>query len=469
MSGSYRLFGSETSAFSTKMRSYLRYKGVEHEWRPRTLESEAELKALAKFATLPVLVTASGFAVHDTTPMIEALEADSPEPSATPADPALAFLACVLEEYADSWLAKAAYHYRWTRKKDQRLAAQRAIEDYYGATPPEDRKAAEDGAIVRMLDQLRVMGLDGELGAAAEKSFKRFVKLLDDHLRKHLYIFGGRPSIADFAIAGQIIQMLKDPTPAKIVEKDGEFVMKWCEFLADPKPGGPFESFDDLKETLAPIFEDELAACFLPWAAENLENSLAGHDTFTVTLGKDELTLAPLKSAARSFRELRRKFVSAQTIEALKAFTDATGSTVYLMRPPMAGRPERGPRRDAPHEQPVQGEAEAAHDEGAEMVSAEAPAHEDGQEEGPSTRRRRRRRRRGGAGRGAGAEASASGDADAAHGEDDAGGEDDGEEPSAASAPASAAAAPDGPDQDGPDQDGLDRGPDHGPDHGDDD
>jgi glutathione S-transferase len=436
MSGSYRLFGSETSAYSTKMRSYLRYKGVEHEWRPRTQESEAELKSLAKFSTLPVLVTASGFAVHDTTPMIEALEADSPEPSATPADPALAFLACVLEEYADAWLAKAAYHYRWTRKKDQRLAAQRAIEDYYVTTPPDDRKAAEDGAIVRMLDQLRVMGLEGELGAVTERSFKRFVKLLDDHLRKHLYLFGGRPSIADFAIAGQLIQMLKDPTPAKIVEKDGEFVMKWCEFLADPKPGGPFESFDDLKETLAPIFESELAACFLPWAAENLESSLAGHETFTVTFGKDELTLAPLKSAARSFRELRRKFVTGQTVEALKAFTDATGATIYLLRPQMVERPEREPRRDqAPRE------AEPATGEGAEPASADAGAPTPA--DGEAVRKRRRRRRRGGASRPAAGEGSTANEAGEGH---------DGEEGEDMSSASGDAA----PDTDGPDADAED-------------
>ncbi len=95
---SYRLFGAETSAYSTKMRSYLKYKGVAFDWTPRTEESEEEIKRVSRFPTLPVLVTASGFAVHDTTPMMEALEADSPEPSAMPADPALAFLVCVLEE-----------------------------------------------------------------------------------------------------------------------------------------------------------------------------------------------------------------------------------------------------------------------------------------------------------------------------------------------------------------------------------
>jgi glutathione S-transferase len=415
----YRLFGAETSAYSTKMRSYLKYKAVAFDWVPRTQDNDAELRTLSRFPTLPVLVTASGFAVHDTTPMMEALEADSPEPSATPADATTAFLACVLEEYADVWLAKAAYHYRWTRKKDQRIAAARAIDDYYTREAPEDRKAAEDAAIETMLGQMKAMGLEGEIGGLIEKSFKRFVKLLDDHLRKHLFIFGGRPSIADFAIAGQLIQMMKDPTPAKIIEKDGEFVAKWCEFLQDPQPSGPFEALDDLKETLAPLFAEELASAFLPWAAENLENSLAGHETFEVTLGKETFQLAPLRSAARSFRELRRKFVTGQTIEALKAFTDETGSTVYLLRPPRADQKpdQRAERGEAltPGFDTVESDGEAV-----SPAEGEAPA-QDVRDEGEGARRRKRRRRR----RGRGGERGAlEGSSDAAEGGEADAGED---------------------------------------------
>ncbi|HEY7800680.1 MAG TPA: glutathione S-transferase family protein [Hyphomonadaceae bacterium] len=417
----YRLFGAETSAYSTKMRSYLKYKAVAFDWVPRTQDTEDELRTLSRFPTLPVLVTASGFAVHDTTPMMEALEADSPEPSATPADATTAFLACVLEEYADVWLAKAAYHYRWTRKKDQRLAAARAIEDYYTREAPGDRKAAEDAAIETMLGQMKAMGIEGEIGGLVEKSFKRFVKLLDDHLRKHLFIFGGRPSIADFAIAGQLLQMMKDPTPAKIIEKDGEFVAKWCEFLQDPQPSGPFEALDDLRETLAPLFAEDLASAFLPWAAENLENSLAGNETFEVTLGKEAFRLAPLRSAARSFRELRRKFVTGQTIEALKAFTDETGSTVYLLRPPRADQKpdQRAERSDAltPGFDSVESDGDAV-----SPAASEAPAQE-AHEEGEGGRRRKRRRRRRGRG---GDRTAPDGSSDAAEGgEADAGGDGD--------------------------------------------
>jgi glutathione S-transferase len=436
---SYRLFGAETSAYSTKMRSYLAYKGMAFEWLPRTKAREDEIRSFSRFPTLPVLVTSSGFAVHDTTPMMEALEADSPEPSATPADPATAFLACVLEEYADVWLAKAAYHYRWTRKKDQRLAAQRSIEDYYAGEEPEDRKAEEDRAIETMTSQLRLMGLEGELGGVVEKSFKRFVKLLDDHLRKHPCIFGGRPSIADFAIAGQLIQMMKDPTPAKIIEKDGEFVAKWCEFMAAPAASAPFEALDDLKETLAPIFKDELACAFLPWAAENLENSLAGNEAFDVAVGKETLHLAPLRSAARSFRELRRKFVTGQTIEPLKAFTDEAGATVYLLRPQRADQQSRPPRGDVPEGEALSEGGDEAESEEASNAADSRPAPEDG--DGRPRRKRRRRRGRGrGEGRSAEETASeaasedaatAAGEADGADdadGVDDAGDDDAGED-----------------------------------------
>ena len=48
---SYRLFGAETSAYSTKMRSYLKYKSVPFDWVPRTQQTEDELKRVSRFAS----------------------------------------------------------------------------------------------------------------------------------------------------------------------------------------------------------------------------------------------------------------------------------------------------------------------------------------------------------------------------------------------------------------------------------
>lgn len=336
MSAGFRLFGAETSAFSTKMRSYLRYKGMEHEWIARTAETESALNEAARFKTLPVLVTSSGYAVHDTTPTIEALETDNPEPEIIPTDPACAFLAVVLEDYADLWLSKAVVQYRWGRKKDQKDAAARAIREYYGDNPPKNRKELEKLSIERMVARMPLVGLDKEMGGVVEKSFKRFVKLLNAHLEKHLYIFGGRPSIADFGIAAQMGQLLMDPTPAKIIEKEGPFIKAWVEFMDDPKPGGPFDPLEDVQDTLEPLFSKEVAETFLPWAAANLEASMAREDLVKATIGKDEISHAPMKSAARSFRDTRRKFAMAlerDGAEELLHFLDDAKAESWLRRP----------------------------------------------------------------------------------------------------------------------------------------
>ncbi len=391
MSASYRLFGAETSAFSTKLRSFMRYKGLEHEWVARTQETEEALQEASRFTTLPVLVTASGFAVHDTTPTMEALEADSPEPQATPEDKVCAFLSVVLEDYADIWLSKAVMQYRWGRKKDRKAAAARAIDEYFVSQAPDNRKELEEQSIERMESSFAKMGLENDVGAAVEKSFKRFVKLLNAHLEKHLYIFGGRPSFADFGIAAQIGQLLKDPTSATIIEKDGQFIKAWVDMMDNPKPGGPFEAFDALEETLKPLFKKEIAVTFLPWGAANLEASLAREEEVVVLAGRDELKHAPLKSAARSFKDTRRKFSAQDDESDLIAFLDAVGATQYLRRPERVRaegedgdgddgnrrRGRRGRRRGGRNRRNDRQDAQSG-DNGAETVS-DAQGSDDGQ------------------------------------------------------------------------------------------
>ena len=376
MTSSFRLFGAETSAFSTKLRSYLRYKDIEHEWIPRTVRTEADLRAAARFDTLPVLVTSTGYAVHDTTPTIEALETDKPTPEILPSDPACAYLSAVLEDYADLWLSKAVVHYRWGRKKDQKEAAARAIEEYFVDGAPENRKDLEKVSIDQMVERMALMGLDKDMGAVIEKSLKRFVKLLNTHLETRLCIFGGRPSLADFGIAAQLGQLMKDPTPAKIIEKEGPFVTAWIDFMADPKPNGPFESLDTLESTLKPVFSKELALGFLPWAAANLEAALAREAEVEATIGKDVVRHPPLKSAARSFRDTRRKLTMIDDADALRDFLEAAGALAFLLRPDRvrpekdeaSGDGQRGKRRRKRRSRPNEGADAVVAEEGETAV-----------------------------------------------------------------------------------------------------
>ena len=58
MTAPFRLYGAELSPYSIKVRSYLRFKGVEFEWLPRTNARQEEFQRYAKLPLIPVLVGA---------------------------------------------------------------------------------------------------------------------------------------------------------------------------------------------------------------------------------------------------------------------------------------------------------------------------------------------------------------------------------------------------------------------------
>src|SRR5262249_53516149 len=114
----YRIFGSELSPYSVKVRSYFRYKGLPHEWLLRSPANQSEFQKYAKLPLVPLVVTPEGEGVQDSTPIIERLEAANRESSIVPDDKALAFLSALLEEYGDEWGNKWMFHYRWSYQPD---------------------------------------------------------------------------------------------------------------------------------------------------------------------------------------------------------------------------------------------------------------------------------------------------------------------------------------------------------------
>src|SRR6266404_3449533 len=125
MSTDYRIFGNELSPYSVKVRSYFRYKKIPHQWVVRDSTNAEEFQRYAKLPLIPLVITPDSQGIQDSTPIIEHFEALHPEPSIHPADPALAFLSAMIEEYGDEWGNKPMFHYRWFYEPDQRSAAAR--------------------------------------------------------------------------------------------------------------------------------------------------------------------------------------------------------------------------------------------------------------------------------------------------------------------------------------------------------
>ena len=325
MTAPFRLYGAELSPYSVKVRSYLRYKNIPFEWLERSQARQEEFARYAKLPLAPVLVDADDNALQDSTPTIETLEKQFAEPSITPDEPALAFIAALLEDYADEWLNKAMFHYRWSYPDDQERAA--SVETLYeGADAPE---GIEESVRTRMVARLHHVGSSSETAPVIEGSFTRLLALLEQLLGGRTYLFGARPSLADFGLAGQLTQLLSDPTPGAMLKAQAPNLVRWIDRMENPSAEGAFVTFDAVRGELADLLRAEVAGAYLAWMAANAAAVEDDAQGVSVEIAGETFTQKPQRYAAKAFAELKRK--RAQTADdGLTALLEETGCDAYL-------------------------------------------------------------------------------------------------------------------------------------------
>ena len=330
MTGTHRIFGSELSPYSVKVRSFFRYKNLAHEWILRSPAVQAEFQKYAKLPLVPLVVTPDGEGVQDSTPILERFEAATPEPAIIPADPTLAFVSALLEEYGDEWGNKWMFHYRWRYQPDVWSTAERIALQMTGAQGPLAVAQARSAVAERMTGRLGFVGSNDKTQPLIEASFKHALALLDRHLATRPYLLGGRPAMADFGLWAQFYEAATDPTPGAIMRASAANVMAWVQRMVSPKAEGVFEPWSALAPTLMPLLKDEVGALFLPWSAANSAAIAAGVKTFDVTLGGTTWTQEPQKYHARSLAEIRRKFAAAKAAPGLEAILRDSGCLGWL-------------------------------------------------------------------------------------------------------------------------------------------
>jgi glutathione S-transferase len=327
MNAPFRLYGAELSPYSLKVRSYLRFKGLQFEFLERNAARQEEFTRYAKVPLAPVLVDADDNALQDSTPMIEALERQFPEPSITPDDSGVAFLAALLEDYADEWVNKAMFHYRWSFPADQDSATQRLIEKMFdGAAAPD---GVEDAVKTRMSGRLHYIGSSPENAPVIEGSFAYLLGVLDRVLSQRPYLLGGRPSLADFGLAGQLVQLLSDPTPGAMIRAQAPSVAAWIARMDNPRVEGPWASFETLAGDFAELLRQEVADAYLAWAAANANAVSDDAPRVNLDIAGRLFSQKPQRYAAKALAELKRKR-GALSHDGLAALLAQTGCEAVL-------------------------------------------------------------------------------------------------------------------------------------------
>lgn len=325
----YRIFGSEMSPYSVKVRSYARYKGILHEWIPRTTASEEAYRKYARLPIVPTVATPQDEGLQDSTPIMETLDARFPEPSIHPADPALAFLSALIEEFGDEWGNKLMFHHRWFAQVDQLASAQTLAR--LAQPQGDEAEVAQWAAMIlqRMSTRGHFVGSSPANAPLITGYYFELLDLLEAHLRTRKYLFGGRPAFADFGLGGQLYECSVDPTCGAGMRARGPAVLDWCHRMMEPREDGPFETWETLAPTLKPLLA-YIGRYFLPWTAANARALEAGEAEFTVDLPGGAYTQPPQKYHARSLGVLRARYAALADNAALKAILDEAGCTPWL-------------------------------------------------------------------------------------------------------------------------------------------
>lgn len=232
-----RLVGAQGSPYSRKLRAVLRYRRIPHVW---INQGSPESRGLPppRVQLLPQLIVpgAEGLleAQTDSTPLIRALEQRVADRSVIPPSPAMAFIDALLEDYADEWLTKAMFHYRWAFPADVANAAA-ILPRWFRPNQPEE-EAVENGRMFaeRQVGRLGVVGSNATTAPVIEESYRRLLRLLDAHLTHFRFVLGERPSACDFGLFGQLTQLVGfDPTPMAIARSTAPRVVAWVDIVED--------------------------------------------------------------------------------------------------------------------------------------------------------------------------------------------------------------------------------------------
>jgi glutathione S-transferase len=338
-----RFTGMPGSPYTRKMLAVLRYRRLAYEFLIGDGSANGDLpQARVKLLPTFYLPNAQGEleAVVDSTPLIRRLEREFEGRAVVPADPVLAFVDYLLEDYGDEWLTKAMFHYRWHYAADVDKAGT-VLPMWRNISAPPDRLAVFKHTVSeRQISRLYVVGSSADTARVIEASYRRFLAIFDRLLQAQPFLLGQRPGAADFAVYAQLTQLAKfDPTPMEICLREAPRVYAWTD-LVDDLSGRPATDADWMaRDAVAPVLGELLAEVGLVYAPALLANARAlmqGEATFSTTIDGHAWSQPVFPYQARCLQWIREQFaaLSGADQNVIRGLLDGTGCEALLESAP---------------------------------------------------------------------------------------------------------------------------------------
>tara|TARA_B100001057_G_scaffold100047_1_gene97022 strand:- start:638 stop:1684 length:1047 start_codon:yes stop_codon:yes gene_type:complete len=311
------IVGNPASPYTRKMLALMRYRRIPYavEWGdPRALIKKMGLEE-PKPILLPVLVfniDGKNRAITDSTPIIRHLENEFSVRRVIPSDPKLNFLNYVLEDFGDEWVTKYMFHYRWHFEDDIEKAG--TVLPLMHDVSLENKSHLEFKKYFSELQTSRlwVVGSNNKTAPIIEESYKRFLNQLETCLSINPFLFGNRPSSSDYAIYGQLTQLIGfDPTSSAIAHNISPRAISWIDQMEDLSGLNVHEedwiTFEQAERNLSNIFE-EIGKVYMPALLANSNAINQNEKTWTANIDGAEWNQKSFPYQAKCLQWINNEF-----------------------------------------------------------------------------------------------------------------------------------------------------------------
>lgn len=329
---SYKLYGATMSPFSMKMRSYMRYRRIPFQW---VADSRANEVAMTKVETymVPVLENPKGEFRNDSTFLIDELETLVLERRSDPEDEADAFLSCLIEDYVDEWLVLPMFMQRWRHEADRLVNSKWILYEFLaGQTSAPEFENLAQGWSDRQVQLVADICGSEEMYGILDASLDALLSITERAFTSGMFLFGSRPSRADFALYGILSQLTLDASASPYLRENYNFSYRWATVMEDLSgTEGQWEalSTDAEKVRLSPI-PDLLKMCakyHLPLLRANTAAMDAGETMLSFEIDGATFTRGVMKRYLHCLPQLRKRYhgLSDEARARLAPLLDETG------------------------------------------------------------------------------------------------------------------------------------------------
>ena len=307
----YEVHGALGSPYSLKIRAVMRYRRLPHIW-VHGITTHAAALAQVRAPVIPVVRYPDDSWHNDSTPLIHDLEARHPDQrSIIPPDAARAFLAHLIEDFADEWLTKAMFGYRWLRAVDQvQMSRWLAFDSLKGGGLA--RSQAQAAAFrERQVSRMAMVGCTEANFPLIERSTRLVLDALEELVVDRHGLFGTCPSLAEFGLYGQLSQLGVDPTPQAMMRADYPYAYRWLLHIDDMS--GVTGEWDAADAPLVPAVGALLhviGTVYLPFLLANAAALAAGADAVRMEALGLPYEQAPFRYQAKCLADLRARLAS---------------------------------------------------------------------------------------------------------------------------------------------------------------